>query len=373
VGRKYRLTKATDMKSRNEGFTLVELLVVIAIIAMLVTLLLPAVQAAREAARRTQCINNLKQIGLAMLNHESAQQFFPSSGWGSRWQGDPDLGYGHKQPGGWAYNCLPFLEYNNVHDMGQGVRGAAREQALLGAVGTPVSAFYCPTRRDAIAYPYVASGALAVNLQRCAPNSCFVSRSDYQGNTGSLHPSHASGPSTYSGAVNHNWKHVLPTFQPNSSTSNVVSRTMHYYFPQNGITFQRSEITTQKILDGTSKTLCAGEKYLTSTNYINGLDPGDDQNAFVGHDGDVNGYGNRNLLPVRDLPGISKPFNFGSAHNGVWNGVRCDGSVESFTYDIDSLVFEGLCGRNEGGMFYTPGGRPIFPGGSVAPGQRGSR
>ena len=78
------------MKRNNTGFTLVELLVVIAIIAMLVTLLLPAVQSAREAARRSQCMNNLKQIGLGLLNHESAQGHFPSSGWGWRWQGEPD-------------------------------------------------------------------------------------------------------------------------------------------------------------------------------------------------------------------------------------------------------------------------------------------
>src|SRR5687768_6477407 len=89
--------------SRPRGFTLVELLVVIAIIGILVALLLPAVQAARESARRTQCKNHLKQLSLAFLTHENTYGYFPSGGWGWVWTGDPDLGSGERQPGGWAY------------------------------------------------------------------------------------------------------------------------------------------------------------------------------------------------------------------------------------------------------------------------------
>ena len=94
----------------RQGFTLVELLVVIAIIGILIGLLLPAVQSVREAARRIQCANHLKQMGLGALNHEEAHGFFPSCGWGWAWIGDPDRGFGETQPGGWIYNLLPFVE-----------------------------------------------------------------------------------------------------------------------------------------------------------------------------------------------------------------------------------------------------------------------
>ena len=99
---------------RTRGFTLVELLVVIAIIGILVALLLPAVQAAREAARRSQCQNNLKQLSVAVLNYENTHKTLPSGGWGWHWMGDPDGGYGKDQPGSWLYSILPYLEEANV-------------------------------------------------------------------------------------------------------------------------------------------------------------------------------------------------------------------------------------------------------------------
>lgn len=98
-------------KSLRSGFTLVELLVVIAIIGILVALLLPAVQAAREAARRTQCKNNLKQIGLALHNyHDTQKSFPPGTVWGT------GARYSNPRTGGYIMHIFPYLEQSNVYD-----------------------------------------------------------------------------------------------------------------------------------------------------------------------------------------------------------------------------------------------------------------
>ena len=133
----------------RRGFTLVELLVVIAIIGILMSLLLPAVQAARESARLMQCKNNLKQIGVASLAHESAYGTFPYGGWGFLWMGDPDQGAGPQQPGGWIYAVMPFIEENTIARIGGGLPWADKKRELAKQIAHPVPAFNCPTRRPA--------------------------------------------------------------------------------------------------------------------------------------------------------------------------------------------------------------------------------
>ena len=138
----------------KSAFTLVELLVVLAIIGILVALLLPAVQSARESARRTQCTNNLKQIGLAFQLHHEAVQFFPSGGWGFKWVGDPDRGFGKNQPGGWAYSIMPFMEANNLHDLGKGGTPAQKKTAAVQLMTTTREGVFCPSRRAAQLYDF---------------------------------------------------------------------------------------------------------------------------------------------------------------------------------------------------------------------------
>ena len=139
-----------EMRSRKStGFTLVELLVVITIIGILISLLLPAVQAAREAARRMQCNNNLKQLALAAHNHASAYNRFPAGGWGWLWIGDPDRGNSWKQPGGWIYNSLPYIEQQALHDLplGKAYGSPERKAAATQMLQTPISGIVCPSRR----------------------------------------------------------------------------------------------------------------------------------------------------------------------------------------------------------------------------------
>src|SRR6476619_1009249 len=158
-----RTVRSHDIaRGAHYAFTLVELLVVIAIIGILVALLLPAVQAAREAARRAECQNHLKQIGIAFLNHENTRRILPGAGWSCFYVGDPLCGSGRSQPGGWMYQVLPYIEEQALYDLpGDGDKIKILAQQNNGAVTlqqTPVATFNCPSRRPAKAYAFGLGG-----------------------------------------------------------------------------------------------------------------------------------------------------------------------------------------------------------------------
>lgn len=134
-------------RPKKVGFTLVEMLVVIAIIGILVGLVMPAVNVAREAGRRLTCKNNLKQLGLAAQQHVAKILYFPTGGWGSKWIGDPDMGFGARQPGGWIYNLLPFLDLDSLHDIGKGLDSGAKSSELTQLASASIPSLFCPTRR----------------------------------------------------------------------------------------------------------------------------------------------------------------------------------------------------------------------------------
>ena len=171
----------------RKAFTLVELLVVIAIIGILISLLLPAVQAAREAARRMQCSNQLKQLGVAMQIHHDAYGFYPSGGWGWFWVGDPDMGSGESQPGTWTFSLLPYLEMEQIYSMGSGPdpNDPVKREALRSMCEIPVSTFICPSRRACKAYPTNVWSYALVPRNAAFPIETG-GKTDYAANTGDL-------------------------------------------------------------------------------------------------------------------------------------------------------------------------------------------
>ena len=322
------------------GFTLVELLVVIAIIGILVALLLPAVQAAREAARRSQCTNNLKQIGLGALNHHDANRHLPTGGWAWRWTGDPNKGFGKNQSGGWAFNILPYIEEQNLHDMGLGASGAIFSAEGKKRESIPVAAFICPSRRSIKAFPYTSPASFVfTNIDR--PDT--VCRSDYAANAGDF----SSVPST--GKCGRG--DPSESLGRRGDTLGDGNLGGGDFVDCSGVVFQQSQVNLADVRDGTSHTLLIGERHVSVDQIETGLPFDDDQSAYVGFDRDVIRYTARS--PRQDTPGDAAPldsyeFAFGSSHAGVFQTVFCDGSVRGIDYSIDLTTFQRLGHRKDG-------------------------
>ncbi len=348
------------MQRRRTGFTLVELLVVIAIIGILVALLLPAVQAAREAGRRMQCQNNLKQLGLAMHNFHDTYKHFPHAG--HHWQfhvgfdpnGSPWLD--GRQGSGWGMQLLQFLEQGTLLDGGGPkvdrdrngtITDLERSKAIHEAA---IPAFYCPSRRAAKAHRpntdwyrfHTDGGGVYIDISQNTPQyghgqtdyACAVGRElNSAGNCAGSHGVIIQSPNPRQAAQG------LPA--PEYARQAFVP------------------VTMASISDGTSNTFILGEKRLridTLGNY-----QGDDNEGYAsGWDQDVvrqacwqwaptgDCVGGTNRLDKRGIPCGSGQNRFGSSHPGGFQVVMGDGAVNFLTYELDLEMFRRMGNRHDG-------------------------
>ncbi len=280
----------------RHGFTLIELLVVIAIIGVLIGLLLPAVQKVRETASRLHCTNNLKQIGLAFHNHQSALGAFPSGGWYAYTpptyvNGQPLVG--RPQQAGWGFQILPYVEADATWRGGNATTDVQRD---LVAIGTTNPLFFCPSRRDPQTVTYGDNYVPRLTGGKITHALCDYAASNKEG----------------TGAV-------------------------RQFFP----------VRIADITDGTSNTLLVGDKRMNRA-LLGTRQLDDNQGYTVGFNYDTIRKTTSPPAPDYFAPTGDGGGLFGSSHTGVVMFVFADGSVHAIPYSIDPTVFRYLGQKNDG-------------------------
>jgi prepilin-type N-terminal cleavage/methylation domain-containing protein/prepilin-type processing-associated H-X9-DG protein len=330
----------------RRGMTLVELLAVIAIIGLLVALLMPALQSARESSRRTTCTNNLKQMALASLTHLEQIGTFPSAGWcndgfGSRDQG----GLQELQPGSWMFNLLPFLDEVNLRNFAAGTSACGRMPRV----------FACPTmpgwfvRDSSGSFP---DGGYNVSSYAGCSGSRANNPTPWCQITGAWVPSYSAGQTKW-------WREIPDTTQtPVGDRERWWQQCWGYGHDKgnnpgyvNGVIAALGRVRAAHVRDGLSNTYFAGERSVQIA--------GDDI-SVRNNGGNIEtfydwtwGY-QRGLIKFTTNPpeqfkaGFTGSNNFGSRHSGGFGMAFCDGSVRFIGYDVSATVHSGLGTRNGG-------------------------
>lgn len=338
------------------AFTLVELLVVIAIIGVLVGLLLPAIQAAREAGRRSQCSNNLKQVGLAILNLEQATRAFPSGGvhpWPEivnySAAGKP---FGPKKQGlSWAFQILPYLEQGAVYGL------ATTEQIK----DTPVAMYFCPSRRSPTKSPIEDAwlmdyaGLTAVQTRNELGDAAWATIES------------AGCNSAYGFWGVKNYQNDLEPRPAGQLAANytgfygVFTRSSYYYIASVKKSFDLNypPLTTfARIEDGSSNTAMVTEKRMRSDLLGQELNS-DDRGWSDGWDLDTMRSGVCQPQPdgaivlldptvVPPNQSVADATTAGSSHAGGLNVLFADGSVQMFTYDVTIEMWNRMANKADG-------------------------
>lgn len=327
--------RGRSQPTNGRGFTLVELLVVIAIIGILVALLLPAVQSAREASRRIQCANHLHQIALGCLQHEELHRIFPSNGWGFIWIGDPDMGYGKKQPGGWVYDILEFVEQRNIRAIGSGLPGngpgGEKYEALKDLAVAAFPLMNCPSRRSAKPYP-------GRNTFMNAAHSPLQAKTDYAINGGTVSLLWYATDSL-----------DCLTDYPDCEWTRTEERFNKIAEKFDGIATELNEVKMNQVTDGASHTLLVAERWVNPARYESDFTHSDDFSMYGGNDFDTTRWTHESsrFLPLQDTFYMEMDsYRFGSAHPVGLNAAFADGSVRTITYDIDPVVYQSYGSRD---------------------------